>query len=598
MKKLIVSSVVALSLVAGVASAQSYYPTTYTSTPTYTSAPTYSSGGCLSISSNLSVGSRGSQVLALQQFLVSQSYPGSGTWMETSYFGAATRAALVDFQQSHGLPQTGFVDSTTLSALNTCGGSSYTYPGYPASVYPTTYTNPVTYPYTNYTNPTTYPYIYGSGVPTITSLSQNTGTSGNTITIFGQGFDPSNNTVYFGGQSIPGVPSINGTSLSFTIPYLYSYSNNQTVQLYVTDSRGTSNSISFTLNPTAPIVCGGSYSYGNCGCSNSFAYTTSCSACGYNYSTYPYNTGCPTNTGTPVITYLNPQSGGVGTSVTVYGSGFTTSNNTVHFGNGIVTGLGSSDGQSLSFVVPAQITGFGSQPIVLGTYQISVTNGNGIASNSMPFTITSTVNGNGSPTISNVSGPTSLSTNTTGTWQVTINNPNSNYATVSVSWGDTGNGYVNQAAPQQISGGIQTVPFSHAYISSGTYTLTFTVGNPNGQSNTYTSSVIVSGSSNNGGTPSINYLSPSSGYVGTQVTVSGSNLSTNGSNTINFGSGAIQNVFSNGSSVTFTVPSSVGPYCQPGYACPQYLQQVTPGTYNVSVMNSYGTSNTIPFTVL
>src|SRR5665213_2606590 len=169
MKKLIVSSVVALSLVAGVASAQSYYPTTYTSTPTYTSAPTYSSGGCLSISSNLSVGSRGSQVLALQQFLVSQNYPGSGSWMETSYFGAATRAALVDFQQSQGLPQTGYVDSSTLSALQrvSCGATSYVAPTYPTYTYPS-YTNP-TYPY-NYNNT----YNNGYGAPTITSLSQNT----------------------------------------------------------------------------------------------------------------------------------------------------------------------------------------------------------------------------------------------------------------------------------------------------------------------------------------------------------------------------------------------------------------------------------------
>src|SRR5580704_10004430 len=116
MKKIIISGIVALSLIGGVASAQSYYPT-------YTSSPTYSSGACLSISAGLTVGSRGSQVLALQQFLVSQNYPGSGTWMETSYFGAATRAALIDFQQSHGLPQTGMTDSATLSVLNRCGGS-------------------------------------------------------------------------------------------------------------------------------------------------------------------------------------------------------------------------------------------------------------------------------------------------------------------------------------------------------------------------------------------------------------------------------------------------------------------------------------------
>src|ERR1700733_10224658 len=128
MKKLVISAIVTLSLVGGIASAQSYYPT-------YTTTPTYSSGACLSISTGLTVGSRGSQVLALQQFLVSQNYPGSGTWMETSYFGAATRAALIDFQQSQGLPQTGVVDVNTQLAIDrvSCGGSSYISPAQPIS---------------------------------------------------------------------------------------------------------------------------------------------------------------------------------------------------------------------------------------------------------------------------------------------------------------------------------------------------------------------------------------------------------------------------------------------------------------------------------
>ena len=84
---------------------------------------------------------------------------------------------------------------------------------------------------------------------------------------------------------------------------------------------------------------------------------------------------------------------------------------------------------------------------------------------------------------------------------------------------------------------------------------------------------------------------------GQQVTIYGSNFAS--TDTIDFGNGAIQNVYSqNGTSLTFTVPSSVGPYCAPGTACPQYLISITPGTYNVSVMDQNGTSNEIPFTVL
>ncbi|HTR18751.1 MAG TPA: IPT/TIG domain-containing protein [Candidatus Paceibacterota bacterium] len=580
MKKLIVSGVVALSLVAGVASAQTYYPTNYS----------YSSGACLSVSTGLTVGSRGSQVLALQQFLVSQNYPGSGSWMETSYFGNATRAALIDFQQAQGLPQTGYVDSATLSALQnvSCGGgSSYVYPGYPG------YTSSYTYPYSYQS----YPYTYGYGTPTITSLSQNTGVPGNTITIYGQGFDPYNNTVFFAGQSYSGVPSSGGTSLSFTIPYLYSYSNNQSVQLYVTDSRGTSNTVSFTLNPS---VSGGCttypYSYGvNCGCAYPNSY-------GYNYGAYPYNYNnynCNPipNTGTPVITYIAPQSGGVGTSVTIYGSGFTTNGNTVHFGNGIVTSLGSSDGRSLSFVVPSQITGYGSQPLVLGTYQISVTNSNGASSNSMPFTVTSTVNSNNAPVITSVSGPNAIQTGAQGVWTLNLNTQGNSYTTVSVNWGDSSYYNASQPTSQVVYNGSQTITFTHTYYTSGTFTLAFTANNQNGQSNSYTSTVVVSGSSNYGGAPIITYLAPQSGAIGTQVTIYGSNFSTSGGNTVNFGNGAIQNVFSNGNSLTFVVPSYTTPYCTPGLYCGVQPTQVLPGTYNVSVMDQYGTSNTIPFTV-
>ena len=600
MKKLIVSGALALSvsigLFAGVAAAQSYYPSYSTGS--------YVSGGCVSITQNLGVGSRGAQVLTLQRFIVAQNYPGSGTWMETSYYGAATAAGVRIFQQTQGLPQTGAVDVNTQLAIDrvSCGGSSYTYPTqptYPSSPYTTpTYPTYPTYP--------SYPYQNSYNAPVITLLSQNTGNPGNTVTITGQGFTPTNNTVYFGGTALSGISSYNGTSLTFTIPYISTNSSNQTLSLYVSDAYGTSNSVTFTLNPS---VCSG-YG-GSCGCSNAYAYTTSCNPCGYNYSSYPYNYGsngcsnCGTypytsgcsNTGTPTLTYLSPQSGGAGTSVTVFGSGFSSTGDSVRFGNGVITGLSSNDGQSISFVVPSQITGFGSQPLTIGSYNVSVTNASGITSNALPFNVTST-SANGAPTITSVSGPSNLSVGMTGTWQVTVNNPNTSLTTVGVTWGDTGNGYVNQAAPQQISGGIQTVSFSHAYITNGSYTVTFTIGNVLGQSQNYTTTVNVSGSTNGSGTPTVTYLTPNSGYVGNQVTIYGTNFSTSGNNVILFGSGALQNVFSNGSSITFTVPSSVGPYCQPGYACAQYLQQITPGTYNVSVLDQWGTSNQVPFTVL
>jgi hypothetical protein len=559
MKKLIVSTVLVLSLASfGAASAQST---------------------CVSISPTLTVGSRGAQVTALQNFLVSRNYPGGGNWMVTGYFGKATQAAVRLFQQEQNLPQTGVVDSATASAISSvsCGYSAntygsnynYSYPGYPGY-----------YPYNNY-----YPnYPYNGTTPTITSLSQNTGTPGQSVTIYGTGFDPVNNTVSFGSQALYGIPSQNGTSLTFTIPSYFStatYSFTGTsVQLYVTNSRGTSNSMNFT-------VYGGGYT-----------------GCGYYpYNTYPYSSQCgnnyaPSNPSYISAQYLSPQQGGVGTAVTVYGTGFTTTGNTVHFGSGIMSDLNSPDGRSVSFIVPSQLTGFGTQPLTLGTYGVSVTNNIGLSSNTIPFTVTST-GGNTAPVITSVSGPTSLGSGVQGTWSLTLNNSNSSYVTASVNWGDTGNGYVNMAAPQIVYAGTQAVTFTHAYNIAGTYTITFTVADASGETNTSTLTVTVGGSGSTTGTPYVSYVSPTSGSIGTQITISGTGFSLYG-NTVHFGSGGQQNLPSyNGTTITYTIPSTISPcdvYSYSGY-CPTYVQQVTPGTYNVSVTNGNGTSNTFSFNV-
>jgi hypothetical protein len=326
----------------------------------------------------------------------------------------------------------------------------------------------------------------------------------------------------------------------------------------------------------------------------------------YNTS-YPYGTNgnCGTsnssgNVAAPTITYINPVSGGVGTSVTVIGSGFTTSNNTVHFGTGIITNLGSNDGQSVSFTIPSTLTGYGSSNIGLGIYEVSVTNGNGYTTNIAPFTVTALGTNGSSPSITNVNGPTSLAAGSVGTWTVTITNPNSSSITVTPNWGDSSTYQYNGSSitPQAINAyGTATLTFTHVYSVNGTYSVSFSATNSAGTQTSTARTVVVTGSTgNNGGTPTVSYVSPNSAYVGNQVTIYGSNFAS--SDTIMFGSGAISNVTSNGSSITFTVPSYVGPYCAPGNACPQYVVSITPGTYNLSVMDSYGTSNAVSFTVL
>jgi PKD repeat protein len=68
--------------------------------------------------------------------------------------------------------------------------------------------------------------------------------------------------------------------------------------------------------------------------------------------------------------------------------------------------------------------------------------------------------------------------------------------TTSVNWGDSNYGYTSAAAPQTTyQQGQSTLTFTHTYQYAGTYNVTFTVTGSNGQSNTASATVIVSGNS-------------------------------------------------------------------------------------------------------
>ena len=98
--------------------------------------------------------------------------------------------------------------------------------------------------------------------------------------------------------------------------------------------------------------------------------------------------------------------------------------------------------------------------------------------------------------------------------------------------------------------------------------------------------------------PTISSLQPTSGPIGTTVTITGSGFTSTG-NTVNFGNGVIQkNVSSfDGKTVTFTIPSYISPYCPPQMFCSAVVYPVNPGSYNVSVTNGNGTSNSLSFIV-
>lgn len=100
--------------------------------------------------------------------------------------------------------------------------------------------------------------------------------------------------------------------------------------------------------------------------------------------------------------------------------------------------------------------------------------------------------------------------------------------------------------------------------------------------------------------PYIGALRPASGTIGTSVTISGSGFTSTG-NVVRFdGLSAAANISSpNGTTLTFTVPSSLDIDCPPGIECAAYAhdKQTTAGTYQVSVRNANGTTRPLTFTV-
>ncbi len=78
--------------------------------------PVQSTGSCVELSRNLSLKSQGNDVTQLQQFLgVSP----------TGYFGSITKLAVMNWQQTHGIPLVGIVGPATRAAMS-CGGLSVT----------------------------------------------------------------------------------------------------------------------------------------------------------------------------------------------------------------------------------------------------------------------------------------------------------------------------------------------------------------------------------------------------------------------------------------------------------------------------------------
>jgi len=88
------------------------------------------------------------------------------------------------------------------------------------------------------------------------------------------------------------------------------------------------------------------------------------------------------------------------------------------------------------------------------------------------------------------------------------------------------------------------------------------------------------------------------GPVGTHVTITGTGFDER-VNTITFGVSAYPNIPStNGTMITFVIPMATNPPCRNATPpCAIVTTLITPGSYDLSVTNAQGSSNSMMFTV-
>ena len=99
--------------------------------------------------------------------------------------------------------------------------------------------------------------------------------------------------------------------------------------------------------------------------------------------------------------------------------------------------------------------------------------------------------------------------------------------------------------------------------------------------------------------PHLDSLTPTMGPIGTQVTVHGTGFTAEDNLVLFDGFGAIPHVASsNGTTITFTVPESLDPYCRfINPPCGHPSVHVARKRYQITVQNSQGITGTLSFTV-
>src|SRR5713101_3923247 len=329
------------------------------------------------------------------------------------------------------------------------------------------------------------PSLYAA--PKITSLSPTSGTVGTSVTISGSSFGSTQgtSTVKFNGVTATAT-SWSSSKIVATVPSAATTGN-----VVVTGGTSSSNGVKFTV--------------------------------------------------TPNISALSPNSGAVGASITITGSGFgsTQGTNTVKF-NGSTAGVASWSATSIVAPVPSGAT--------TGNVVITV---NSVATNGVSFTVVP------APSISGLA-------------------PNSGAVGASVTISGSNFGSTQGTSTLSFNGTLAT-PTSWsassimASVPAGATTGNVVVHTSGVNSNGVAFTVVAA--------PAITSLSPSSGPVGTSVTIAGTNFgTTQGSSTVSF-NGLLATVTSwSSTSIVAAVPSGAT-------------------TGSVIVHASGGNSNGITFTV-
>lgn len=287
-----------------------------------------------------------------------------------------------------------------------------------------------------------------------------------------------------------------------------------------------------------------------------------------------------------VIKEIDPDAGEVGTTVTLSGKRFN-DESVVRFGRGVISDTDvSENGDTLSFTIPSEMGKY-CPPYRVCTlemlevtpddYKVQVQNGYR-SSNAVWFEVTdsSTTTPDTELSIESIDGPTALSINEEGTWNLEVESEHESNLQYSVKWGDEAPSLMRLFGAAT---GIQTSSsFTHTYLDAGTFEPEFTVTDEEGNTVTKVAAKVVVGDQVSD-VPSITTMSPNEALAGKTVTLAGTGFDADSTVTVGNMS-ALDVVVTNSSEITFTIPV------------------LAAGTYEVTVTDTDGTSNMKTLTIL